>query len=1170
MLIKKLLPLLLLSFPVFAAHPILWLDSTELTFIRSKVTSNTADWQALKAQCDALTAGSLGSINPQRALDERYSQTAASIHLNALSPHVSAGYQGAGASYNVYGYREAVMALGVCYQATIVGNPSLAATYATKALELVDVLGISAGIITGPAITVSSVTKGNPWTTFNATSHHLGAREEVIISGATGDWAAFNDRWTVDVASTSTFRISVNSSAFTGSFNGTVNIVRHVSDSTWSVGTAWNGSVLVNGNQTVSSTISLKGLTPSGTILAGDSFTVGTAVMTVAADTTANGSGIATVTIGNEVDGGSFGNFVNNKCNGCGSFSVTDGAAVSREIVILSSNFGTNSLGTTWFPTGTPITVSGVTGNTGANGTWTVTRLDANRLLLQGSGPGAVQTNIVWDTGVNSGYGARNFGPALAFLYDWLYAEMSSGQRAGMRDACKRWALDGTRQNTVGVVHPGSNYATGTTMTIALAALTVEPEDAWGTSAYAGFRSLYFDPVRSYAASTWSPPGISDYFSNYVSDYYYPDGPAYGNGSAVNIMSMIWAMQTAKAYNPLTDPKPFNWFNGSAKYDVQMKRPGAPGYILRTISNQGGGGAYPNRDALRYYIAQVDMKLGFLTRLSDTYASTYKSWRDALDAELTTVNNASTGAYIAPYTVATPVYTFLNYDPSQSSTDYTLQPNYNYTASVGELVWRTDWTANAISGLFAAGQRVQSYTGDKDGKDRGSLILGRGKYYLLTLPDWEYMARQDIALKFYYAGVGAFFPQFQNILQVDNGGTRTKQQSLGFGVGFYGFDTNGCRGLTDTTIANNGGEVTSDYVFAEGIHLDSAYYSTTSTYCDPAPRVVTGWTRSVFSLLPNITVVYDRSTIQTASWDQQMAWHLGHTPVEVSAPAGMHRYDVNSTADSFYKGSVYTILPAGHLNTLYDISGHLSPVASVPTDVAYRLEVRPPAAVASQNWMTMFDLSSSSGAVATPEYINGTNVDVLHITNAGGETIVAFPKTDTPTLPMTYSIPNGSMTNYVAGMAASTAYHVTSTTSTATIAAATGSGDTTSSSAGVLTFSTSGTPPALGISSTSLSSGTVGVAYSQTLVGVGGTSPYTWAVSAGALPNGLSLNTSTGEISGTPTTAQTTTPTIRITDNVSATTTKGFSITIAAAPPPPTTGGAKGSEVNLKGKIIFH
>jgi large repetitive protein len=88
----------------------------------------------------------------------------------------------------------------------------------------------------------------------------------------------------------------------------------------------------------------------------------------------------------------------------------------------------------------------------------------------------------------------------------------------------------------------------------------------------------------------------------------------------------------------------------------------------------------------------------------------------------------------------------------------------------------------------------------------------------------------------------------------------------------------------------------------------------------------------------------------------------------------------------------------------------------------------------------------------------------------------------------------------------------------------------------------------LSISTTSLATGTVGTAYSQTLAATGGTSPYTWAVSSGTLPTGLTLS-SAGVISGTPTAAVTSSVTFKATDSATtkATATKALSITIAAA-----------------------
>ena len=61
------------------------------------------------------------------------------------------------------------------------------------------------------------------------------------------------------------------------------------------------------------------------------------------------------------------------------------------------------------------------------------------------------------------------------------------------------------------------------------------------------------------------------------------------------------------------------------------------------------------------------------------------------------------------------------------------------------------------------------------------------------------------------------------------------------------------------------------------------------------------------------------------------------------------------------------------------------------------------------------------------------------------------------------------------------------------------------------------TPAKLAISTSSLPTGQTGVAYSALLAATGGTPPYTWSVTSGTLPAGLTLNVSTGAIAGTPT-----------------------------------------------------
>jgi len=96
------------------------------------------------------------------------------------------------------------------------------------------------------------------------------------------------------------------------------------------------------------------------------------------------------------------------------------------------------------------------------------------------------------------------------------------------------------------------------------------------------------------------------------------------------------------------------------------------------------------------------------------------------------------------------------------------------------------------------------------------------------------------------------------------------------------------------------------------------------------------------------------------------------------------------------------------------------------------------------------------------------------------------------------------------------------------------------------TFSLSITPPPLTITAGSLPAGTVGVLYSQTLAATGGSPPYTWQVSGGTLPGGLTI-ASSGNISGTPTTAGSFTFQVTVRDSAQGSASSSFTIRITAA-----------------------
>ncbi|MGD9732996.1 MAG: putative Ig domain-containing protein [Desulfamplus sp.] len=82
----------------------------------------------------------------------------------------------------------------------------------------------------------------------------------------------------------------------------------------------------------------------------------------------------------------------------------------------------------------------------------------------------------------------------------------------------------------------------------------------------------------------------------------------------------------------------------------------------------------------------------------------------------------------------------------------------------------------------------------------------------------------------------------------------------------------------------------------------------------------------------------------------------------------------------------------------------------------------------------------------------------------------------------------------------------------------------------------------LQISNNKLNNGIVGAAYNQTLAATGGYGAYRWEVFSGILPAGIQLNSSSGELSGTPTEATYGSIVLAVSDSEGRTTYKDFTI----------------------------
>ena len=179
----------------------------------------------------------------------------------------------------------------------------------------------------------------------------------------------------------------------------------------------------------------------------------------------------------------------------------------------------------------------------------------------------------------------------------------------------------------------------------------------------------------------------------------------------------------------------------------------------------------------------------------------------------------------------------------------------------------------------------------------------------------------------------------------------------------------------------------------------------------------------------------------------------------------------------------------------------------------------------------------SVGPVSLPNATAGTSYPTQTMSASGGIASYSYAVT-AGSLPAGLSLNTG--TGVISGTPTGSGNYNFTITATDS---STGSGPYTGSRAYTVTIGA----PAITISPNTLQTPVYNVAYSQTLSASGGSGSYTYALTGGALPAGLSLNTSNGVISGTPTASGSYNFTITATETPSgASASQPYSGTIAA------------------------
>jgi len=233
---------------------------------------------------------------------------------------------------------------------------------------------------------------------------------------------------------------------------------------------------------------------------------------------------------------------------------------------------------------------------------------------------------------------------------------------------------------------------------------------------------------------------------------------------------------------------------------------------------------------------------------------------------------------------------------------------------------------------------------------------------------------------------------------------------------------------------------------------------------------------------------------------------------------------LTTTATSLNPGQTATITATltndtNNQGVTWTLTGPGSLSGNTTTSVVYTA----PTTIATSTTATITATSVANTTITTTQSISLTAVLTITTTSLPSATLGvaydSFVNAAGAPAPFTWAVTSGSLPAGLTFLTSSTSTSAEITGTPTVLETSSFSVQVTDSSDTSVTQALSITvnkPPPLSVATGSLQNGTVNVSYNQQLAASSGTPPYTWSLTTGALPIGLTLNSSNGVISGTP------------------------------------------------------